>query len=559
MTHHWNSQYSFVLLVMAASLLSPTIYAQTIITEMSVPTPLNGVLDVDVYAGTNDRLHIVGTTVGFYSPPTYWDGFRLLFLTSRDSYGATATTIFSDTAWYWNDGLHGEEYRFNRSVGSDAQDNLILFWSKQYAMLSDLPPYTRLGVPTGKCVKRTSGSVLNIFDLERSASPALNVGPDNATHFVWELIRSVRSDSNCVAYSSQLFYRYLTGSGQLTTPQSIDTGFTPRVASRSAGLAHIAWLRGDSSTASVFSLRYRTMNTGTPSPIITLNDPLYKPADLTMGIDSAGVVHLGWTETRPPNQLKAFLLSFNGASTTIDSSQGYSAGRGMLRVGVLPNGVVNAIWAAWGGASDSVYYTSTRTLPPFTTVRSFSHPSFRFVEAQALFTKSNAIPGALLGDTGRMRYLRDLESGSDTSLVLLTGVLLRGSTHPVTVDASDNVWAVYGRSPVGFYQLGLARFADQTTGVDYRHTTPGSFRLNQNFPNPFNPITTIRFEIAERSHVLMTVSDILGREVSRPVDETKSPGEYTVHFDASHLSSGVYFYRLQAGAFIETRKMLLIR
>jgi hypothetical protein len=129
----------------------------------------------------------------------------------------------------------------------------------------------------------------------------------------------------------------------------------------------------------------------------------------------------------------------------------------------------------------------------------------------------------------------------------------------VTIDASDNVWAVYGKSPVGFYQLGLARFTDQTTGVDDRHTTPTSFRLNQNFPNPFNPITTIRFEIAERSHVLMTVSDVLGREVSRPVDGTRSPGAYTAHFDASHLSTGLYFYRLQAGAFVETRKMLLIK
>ncbi len=85
------------------------------------------------------------------------------------------------------------------------------------------------------------------------------------------------------------------------------------------------------------------------------------------------------------------------------------------------------------------------------------------------------------------------------------------------------------------------------------------FQLEQNYPNPFNPSTTITFELPKTSQVTLTVYDILGREVSVLVNERKSAGVHDVKFDASGLSSGVYFYRLQAGDFTQTRKLCLIR
>lgn len=86
-----------------------------------------------------------------------------------------------------------------------------------------------------------------------------------------------------------------------------------------------------------------------------------------------------------------------------------------------------------------------------------------------------------------------------------------------------------------------------------------NFQLAQNYPNPFNPYSFIEYSIPTESHVTMIVYDIIGREVSKLVNDFKNPGHYRVKFDASYLSSGVYFYRLTSGSSSETRKMILIK
>lgn len=88
---------------------------------------------------------------------------------------------------------------------------------------------------------------------------------------------------------------------------------------------------------------------------------------------------------------------------------------------------------------------------------------------------------------------------------------------------------------------------------------PLEYALLQNYPNPFNPITNIRFEIPSASYVTLKVYDIIGNEVVKLVDEFKNPGNYIVNFDAGRLSSGVYFYRLQAANFSSTKKLILLK
>jgi hypothetical protein len=88
---------------------------------------------------------------------------------------------------------------------------------------------------------------------------------------------------------------------------------------------------------------------------------------------------------------------------------------------------------------------------------------------------------------------------------------------------------------------------------------PLTLVLSQNYPNPFNPSTTIRYELAERSHVTLTIFNLLGQEVRGLVDEVEDAGYRSVHLDASGLASGVYFYRLKAGDFVHTRKMAVCR
>jgi hypothetical protein len=95
---------------------------------------------------------------------------------------------------------------------------------------------------------------------------------------------------------------------------------------------------------------------------------------------------------------------------------------------------------------------------------------------------------------------------------------------------------------------------------------PGEFNLWQNYPNPFNPETRIRFDVPQESRVELTVYDILGRRVATLVSDTKPAGTHNARFDASDVSSGVYFYRLSAepikakgATFHDVKKLVLVR
>jgi hypothetical protein len=108
---------------------------------------------------------------------------------------------------------------------------------------------------------------------------------------------------------------------------------------------------------------------------------------------------------------------------------------------------------------------------------------------------------------------------------------------------------------------------DVTLGVE-EENLPASYVLRQNYPNPFNGETRIGFSLPARAGwsggqdvgaVSLTVYDITGREVASLVNGPLSPGQHEVVFDASRLSSGMYLYRLRAGEFVETKRMVLVR
>ncbi|MFA5404675.1 MAG: YCF48-related protein [Ignavibacteria bacterium] len=88
---------------------------------------------------------------------------------------------------------------------------------------------------------------------------------------------------------------------------------------------------------------------------------------------------------------------------------------------------------------------------------------------------------------------------------------------------------------------------------------PDKFYLSQNYPNPFNPVTKIKYGLPKQSYVTLKIYDLLGRELKTLVNEQTQAGEYIVDFDGSDLSSGTYFYKLEAGSYTETRKLLLIK
>ncbi|MCU0343309.1 MAG: YCF48-related protein [Ignavibacterium sp.] len=98
-----------------------------------------------------------------------------------------------------------------------------------------------------------------------------------------------------------------------------------------------------------------------------------------------------------------------------------------------------------------------------------------------------------------------------------------------------------------------------TTSVEMGEVLPNDFSLSQNYPNPFNPSTSIQYAIASRQFVTLKVYDVLGNEVTTLVNEEKPAGSYQVEFNASYLTSGIYFYKLTTGSFSETKKMMLLK
>ncbi len=97
------------------------------------------------------------------------------------------------------------------------------------------------------------------------------------------------------------------------------------------------------------------------------------------------------------------------------------------------------------------------------------------------------------------------------------------------------------------------------SAVEGETEIPANFKLEQNYPNPFNPTTSISYSIPKTAFVTLKVYNLIGQEVASLVNEIKDPGNYKSTFDASKLSSGIYFYRLEAGNFVSIKKMALMK
>jgi photosystem II stability/assembly factor-like uncharacterized protein len=147
------------------------------------------------------------------------------------------------------------------------------------------------------------------------------------------------------------------------------------------------------------------------------------------------------------------------------------------------------------------------------------------------------------------------------------------TSYPITkyyaIDFIDSVkgWA-YGLSSQGGVHTTNGGGQIIYTGINNSsNETPEGFKLYQNYPNPFNPVTKIKFDVGQHTpyplsrgeNVVLKVFDMLGREIQTLVSEKLNPGSYEVTFNANNLTTGIYFYRLIAGEFIDTKKLILIK
>ena len=114
------------------------------------------------------------------------------------------------------------------------------------------------------------------------------------------------------------------------------------------------------------------------------------------------------------------------------------------------------------------------------------------------------------------------------------------------------------------YGLSVQEIKDLYSGTssiepNQEYRLPKKYFLHQNYPNPFNPITTISFEIPEKTRVSLKIYNVIGKEIATLIDKEMFPGIYELPWDASKVASGIYFYQLSGENFIQTKKMILLR
>jgi alpha-tubulin suppressor-like RCC1 family protein len=263
----------------------------------------------------------------------------------------------------------------------------------------------------------------------------------------------------------------------------------------------------------------------------------------------------------------------------VDTSKGFLFGIGKTITAVTAGTIHTAVLTsddkvyAWGwrrfGQSD---YSPVEVNPPhtgaiITSIATGSHHSVTLASDGIVYTWGDNSDGQL-GNTfyNETQFCVQVNMSGALSGKTITAVAA-GLEHSVVM-ASDGTVYTWGRNDYG--QLGnnsttnsgvpVQVVFDAGSGVVFpENGIPQEYSLNANYPNPFNPSTTISFELSAMSDVKLTIYDMNGKIVSTLINNAMPAGYHETSWDASDLSSGIYFYRLQAGDFVDTKKMIFMK
>jgi hypothetical protein len=224
----------------------------------------------------------------------------------------------------------------------------------------------------------------------------------------------------------------------------------------------------------------------------------------------------------------------NWTQTTLDSAnvRGFAVIGNNIFAGTRANGIVNRTGVFLTTNDGTSWSQTSLTNKSVYSLASSGNYIFAGTDSSGVYLSNNNGVNWLQRNQG-------LNTSSTISSFLIANNYIFAGTY------GNSVWRRSLSEIIGVQNIGTE--------------VPSAFSLGQNYPNPFNPISNIKYKISKSSDVRITVFDVTGKEVEVLVDEKQLPGEYLVTFDGSMLTSGVYFYKLVAGDFSETKKMLLIK
>ena len=164
------------------------------------------------------------------------------------------------------------------------------------------------------------------------------------------------------------------------------------------------------------------------------------------------------------------------------------------------------------------------------------------------------------GSAGHVAIIRNVGTTSVTAIQQNVRENSDDTNYTYPLSISSGTFTIDGsRLGTGYACQGWLRAPGASIVRDNPGSLPHTYSLFQNYPNPFNPTTTITFSLPQQSFVSLKVFDVTGRELSTIISDQLEAGIYTRQWNAANLSSGVYFYRLNAGSFTATKKFLLLK
>jgi hypothetical protein len=350
-----------------------------------------------------------------------------------------------------------------------------------------------------------------------SSFPSI-ISSENYVHLVWTEIR----DGNWEIYYKRSTDNGISWENDVRLTNNASTSYLPCI-SVSGPYIHVTWYDYRDGNTEIYYKRSTDNGINWENDVRLTNNSYFS---LMPTISSSGqFVHIGWSDTRDGSYEVYYKNSTdNGTTWNIDRRLTFDSlivSRSNVSI-VAADSNLHIVWYNWK-----------------------------------------------TGDPGEIFYKRSIDNGNtwesssrltyDTSASVSPQLSVSGPVvHVIWNDKRDgNLEVYYKRNPTG-NPIGIKNIGSEI---------PADFQLYQNFPNPFNPTTKIRFDILSglplgaygNDKVVLKIFDISGREIATLVNDQLQPGTYEVTFDGSKLSSGIYFYQLRTGNFTATKKLVLLK
>ncbi|MBN1995953.1 T9SS type A sorting domain-containing protein [candidate division KSB1 bacterium] len=274
-----------------------------------------------------------------------------------------------------------------------------------------------------------------------------------------------------------------------------------------------------------------------------------KATSLTFDISNSGDGILSWSITENPD--KPWITSISPSSGTNNATITVQVNRNSLS-GTSDSGKLSV--TSNGGNQDITVRISTEEIPVLSLNRTVLN--FGTTINSRTFQVSNNGSGTLswnVAENPNKAWITSVSPSSGTNDATVTVQVNRSSLSSGSSDTGTlSVTSNGGNENIA---VNISKAAD--TDIDYSSVKPLEFKLDQNYPNPFNTETKIAFDIKIQTHVILKIVDIKGQHIKTLVDQNQPEGKYTVTWNASGFPSGIYLCRLQAGEYIETKKLIL--